>query len=206
MRGGPGGQDGAVSKSLDTPLMPAGFAAEGDVGCEAPSLREVFVHHLGYVWRIARALGVPAADADDVAQEVFLVVHRRLHTFEPAGSLRAWLFGITRNVVLNRQRAHHRRERRLSGLVPPPPACEPETSLALRQAAALMQEFLDGLDVDKRVVFVLADVEGLTASEIAGALEIPLGTVFSRLRAARLKLEQFSQRVRAGDSGGRHDR
>lgn len=186
-----------MSKTLDTPLPSAGFAVDVDVGCEAPSLREVFTRHLGSVWRIARALGVSADDADDVAQEVFLVVHRRLATFRSSGSLRAWLFGITRNVVLRHQRTHTRRERRLSAIVPPTPTCEPETSLELRQAAALMQEFLDGLDVDKRIVFVLADVEGLTASEIAEALEIPLGTVFSRLRAARLKLEQFSQRLRA---------
>src|SRR5690606_27179433 len=118
--------------------MSAGFAADADVGCEAPSLREVFVHHLGYVWRIARAFGVAADDADDVAQEVFLVVHRRLHTFRRGGSLRAWLFGITRNVALNRLRAHTRRERRLSELQPPLPLCQPDTSLELRQAAAFM--------------------------------------------------------------------
>jgi RNA polymerase sigma-70 factor (ECF subfamily) len=195
-----------VSKSLDTPLSSAGFAPGEDVACDAPSLREVFAAHLGYVWRIARALGVPADDADDVAQEVFLVVLRRLHTFRRTGSLRGWLFGITRNVVFRHQRAHVRRERRLSGLLPPAPACEPETSLELRQAAALMQEFLDQLDVDKRIAFLLADIEGMTAAEIAEALEIPLGTVFSRVRAARLKLEQFSQRLRDPQPGGRHDR
>nr|WP_263430179.1 RNA polymerase sigma factor [Nannocystis pusilla] len=197
---------GAVSKTLDTSLSSAGFAVERDVGCGAPSLREVFADHVGYVWRIARAFGVPADDADDVAQEVFLVVHRRLHTFQPSRSLPAWLFGITRNVVLAHQRAHTRRERRLSAVEPPAPPREPEASLELRQAAAFMQEFLDGLDVDKRMVFLLADIEGLTAAEIADALEIPLGTVFSRLRAARLKLEQFSQRLRAGPVRRAHDR
>lgn len=195
-----------MSKTFDTPLTSAGFAADPDVGCEAPSLREVFARHLGYVWRIARAFGVPADDADDVAQEVFLVVHRRLHTFEPTRSLRGWLFGITRNVVHTHQRAHVRRERRLSAVSPPTPPTGPDASLELRQAAALMQEFLDGLDVDKRMVFLLADVEGMTAVEIAEALEIPLGTVFSRLRAGRLKLEQFSQRLRAGPVRRPHDR
>ncbi|MFZ6181021.1 RNA polymerase sigma factor [Nannocystis pusilla] len=193
-----------MSKTLDTPLTSAEFAA--DVDCGAPSLREVFARHLGTVWRIARAFGVPADEADDVAQEVFLVVHRKLHTFQPSRSLPAWLFGITRNVVLMRRRAHTRRERRLSAVEPPPAPREPEASFELRQAAAFMQEFLDGLDEDKRLVFLLADIEGLTASEIAEALEIPLGTVFSRLRAARLKLEQFSQRLRARPVRRPHDR
>lgn len=187
-------------------MMSAGFAEATDVGGEAASLREVFVNHLGYVWRLARAFGVPAEDADDVAQEVFLVVHQKLHTFQRERSLPAWLFGITRNVVLNRKRAHTRRERRLSAILPPQPPREPEASLELRQAAAFMQEFIDGLDVDKRIVFLLADVEGFTASEIAETLEIPLGTVFSRLRAARLKLEQFTQRLRAGPVRRTHDR
>lgn len=188
-----------MSEPLDQVMPPARLAALPDVEPARPCLRELFREHLDYVWRIARAFGMPADAADDVAQEVFLVVHRRLPTFQPGGSIRAWLFGITRNVVQHHRRAYARRERNLASVEPPPPAAAPEASVELRQAAALMQEFLDRLDFDKRIVLLLADIEGLTASEIAEALDIPLGTVFSRLRAARLKLERFSQRIQVRD-------
>ncbi len=194
---GPGGQDPSVSKTLDTARPPAGFAASEEAEVDTPALRDVFSRHLDFVWRLARTLGLPPDDADDVAQEVFLVVHRRLHSFKPGRSMRAWLFGITRNVALTHHRTHTRRERRQSAVPPPLPGHGPEAALQLQQAAGLMQQFLDQLDVDKRIVFVLSDIEGLTSPEIAEALEIPLGTVFSRLRAARSKLEQYSRRLNA---------
>ena len=184
-----------MSKTLDTARPSAAFAAASDVERDAPALRDVFNQHIDFVWRLARVLGLPPDDADDVAQEVFLVVHRRLHTFVVGRSMRAWLFGITRNVVLQHQRTHSRRERHRSQVPPPLPGHGPDVAVQLRQAADLMQQFLDQLDVDKRVVFVLADIEGLTSSEIAEALGLPLGTVFSRLRAARSKLETFSRRL-----------
>ncbi len=188
-----------MSEPLDQVMPPARLAALPDVEPARPSLRELFREHLDYVWRIARVFGMSPDTADDVAQEVFLIVHRRLHTFHAGGSIRAWLFGITRNVVQHQRRAYARRERNLATVEPPPPVAAPEASVELHQAAALMQEFLDRLDFDKRIVLLLADIEGLTASEIAETLDIPLGTVFSRLRAARLKLERFSQRIQVRD-------
>ena len=184
-----------MSKTLDPARASAVFAAASDVERDAPTLRDVFNQNIDFVWRLARALGLPPDDADDVAQEVFLVVHRRLSAFEVGRSMRAWLFGITRNVVLQHQRTHTRRERRRSAVPPPQPGHGPDVAFALQQAADLMQVFLDQLDVDKRIVFLLADIEGLTAPEIAEALALPLGTVFSRLRAARIKLETFSRRL-----------
>lgn len=192
-----------MSKTFDTAT--AQFAAPAEEAREVPALREVFSAHLDFVWRMARALGLPPDDADDVAQEVFLIVHRRLHTFQVGRSMRAWLFGITRNVAMHHLRTRSRHERRLSAVPPPPPARELDASLELQQAATLMQQFLDRLDVDKRVVLLLADVEGLTAPEIAEALSLPLGTVFSRLRAARIKLEQYSQRLQARESRRPHE-
>lgn len=183
-----------MSKALDTVRPSAAFAAT-DAVPDVPALQEVFSRHLPFVWRLARALGLAPDDADDVAQEVFLIVHRRLHTFTPGRSMQGWLFGITRNVVLHHHRTHTRRERYQSAAPPPLPGQAPDVALHLQQAAALMQQFLDQLDVDKRIVFLLADIEGLSSPEIAEALAIPLGTVFSRLRAARIKLEQYSQRL-----------
>lgn len=177
---------------------------EGDTRMEL-DLRAVFRMHVDSVWRLARAFGLAAEDADDVTQEVFLVAHRRRDSFRTEASVRAWLFGITRNVVLHHRRGYSTRERKLSTLtVVDAPSDSPEQTLRVQQAAALMQTFLDKLDVDKRVVFVLADVEGMTTPEIAEMLGVPTGTVSSRLRAARAQLERFTVRVQAkhGERGG----
>lgn len=162
------------------------------------ALPEIYRAHVDYVWRLARSLGVPADAAEDLTQDVFLCVHDRLHTFHPGGSLRAWLFGITRNLVLHNRRRYARYERKLAAL---PAPRDPETSLdgalSVQHAAELMQTFLDQLDLDKRLVFLHAEIEEMTADEIAETLGIPVGTVSSRLRAARHKLDQFRQRFQA---------
>lgn len=164
----------------------------------APALMDIYRAHVDYVWRIARSLGVPADAAEDLTQEVFLCVHHRLHTFRPGGSMRAWLFGITRNLVLHDRRSHARRERRLAALPQPAPdEREPDAAVKVQQAAELMQSFLDELDLDKRLVFQMTEIEEMTADEIAEALAIPLGTVYSRLRAARARLERFRLRLHA---------
>jgi RNA polymerase sigma-70 factor (ECF subfamily) len=161
-------------------------------------LPDIYRDHVDYVWRLARSLGVPPDAAEDLTQDVFLCVHDRLHTFHPDGSMRAWLFGITRNLVLHDRRRYARRERKLAAL-PAPDAQEttPDATLKLQHAAELMQTFLDQLDLDKRLVYLHAEIEEMTAEEVADTLGIPVGTVYSRLRAARQKLEQFRQRFQA---------
>ncbi|MBZ5708442.1 RNA polymerase sigma factor [Nannocystis pusilla] len=178
------------------------YASDGPPPAEprVPELMEIYRAHVDYVWRIARSLGIPADAAEDVTQEVFLCVHHKLHTFRPGGSMRAWLFGITRNLVLHDRRSHARRERRLAALSQPTTTTttrEPDATVRVRQAAELMQSFLDELDLDKRLVFQMTEIEEMTAEEIAEALTIPLGTVYSRLRAARAKLERFRLRLHA---------
>lgn len=175
---------------------PADLGAAPDA--RPPELMELYRAHVDYVWRIARSLGVPDDVAEDVTQEVFLTVHRRLHTFRPGGSMRAWLFGITRNLVLHDRRSHARRERRLAVLLEPVPGDrEPDAAVRVQQAAELMQAFLDELDLDKRLVFQMTEIEEMTADEIAEALAVPVGTVYSRLRAARARLEKFRLRLHA---------
>ncbi|MFY0536096.1 RNA polymerase sigma factor [Nannocystis pusilla] len=121
-------------------------------------------------------------------------------THSAPGSMRAWLFGITRNLVLHDKRSYARRERHLAALPQPQEtAREPDATVRVQQAAALMQAFLDELDLDKRLVFQMTEIEEMTADEIAEALAIPLGTVYSRLRAARARLERFRLRLHARD-------
>ena len=158
-----------------------------DVRNTNPSeFRELYREQFGFVWRCLGALGVPSAGLDDAAQEVFVVVHRRLSEFRGESLLRTWLYGIVRNVASNARRAQRRRgiqhELRDSqpGIQP-----DPSASFETREAASLVQRFVDELDEDQRDLFVLALVEQLTIPEVAALLGIPLNTAYSRLRALR---------------------
>lgn len=150
----------------------------------------VYYAHFDLVWRILRRLGVPFDQLEDAAQDVFLVLHRRLADIDPKVSLRSWLFGTARRVASDFRRGLRRHERRVQAfaVVHDHPARERIVERA--EAADFVQRFLDRLDPDKRMVFVLADLEGFTAPEIAEALEVKLNTVYSRLRAARAEFER----------------
>jgi RNA polymerase sigma-70 factor (ECF subfamily) len=150
----------------------------------------VFRRHFDYVWRCAHAVAGAEA-ADDVTQEAFLVVRRRLPVFA-GGSLRAWLFSIVRNVARNHARGQRRREHHLRAVPEPPPHAAPDDALALREAAELLDAFVATLSPPQRDAFVLMEMEGLTAREVADAAGVPTRTVYSRLRAARQAFEAFA--------------
>jgi RNA polymerase sigma-70 factor, ECF subfamily len=153
---------------------------------ETPSLRTVFDEHARYVIRTLRHLGIKEADVDDVAQEVFVTVHRKLAEFEGRSKLRTWLYAICLRVASDhRRRAYIVRER----VTDSPPVDggerrgdEPDTSLESR---AFVQKLLESLDDDKRAVLVLYEIEGLTMREVAEVIGCPLQTAYSRLHAAR---------------------
>lgn len=149
-------------------------------------MRTVFDEHARYVIRTLRHLGIKDADVDDVAQEVFVTVHRKLPEFEGRSKLRTWLYAICLRVASDhRRRAYMVRER-----VTDSPrndtgerrGDEPDTHVESR---AFVQQLLDGLDEDKRVVLVLYEIEGLTMREVAEVVGCPLQTAYSRLHAAR---------------------
>lgn len=151
----------------------------------APEFAAAYREHHDFVWRILRYFGVPSASLDDKVQDVFLVAYRRWHDLDPTGSLRSWLFGIARRVAADLRRSTVRAERRLQAVPDPPPRPGPEQLVAQAEAAAFVESFLGTLDEDKRAVFMLAEIERLTAPEIAEATGAKLNTVYSRLRAAR---------------------
>jgi len=136
-----------------------------------------------------RRLGVPAEQVDDAVQEVFLAAARRLAEFEGRAALSTWLFAIALRVVQRLRRNEHRHRRRVEalGAAGPPSSIEPHRHT---EAADTLHRLLDLLDDDKRIVFVLVELEGFTAPEIADMLGVKLPTVYTRLRAARLRLEQ----------------
>lgn len=157
----------------------------------APSFEALYEAHFPFVWRSLRHLGVPEAALDDAAQDVFVVVHRRLADFEGRSTVRTWLFGIVLRIAKDHRRARGRRgphEALDPGLADPAP--DPAEQARSREAVSRLEQVLLGLDADKRTVFVLAEVEGMTGKEIALALEIPENTVYSRLRAARRQFDE----------------
>jgi RNA polymerase sigma-70 factor (ECF subfamily) len=167
-------------------------------GAEAPSFPEVFRSYSGFVWRVLLRLGVAEADVDDVAQEVFLGVHRNLPSFEGRCSLRTWVYGIChRRAIDYRRRASTRPE--VPTDEPPDPGVEggQEESMDLRRARLHLQQLLESLDEEKRAVFVLFEVEGIPMEEVAEIIGCPLQTAYSRLYAARKKVEALAQRMRA---------
>ena len=154
------------------------------------------------MWRSLRQLGVPGVDVDDALQEVFVVVYRRLSDYEDRGLMRAWLFSITRQVARHYHRATTRAESRLRRLVVDVAAPDVEEMMARREAEDLVTEFLDGLEEPQRLVFHLADIEGLTAPEIAASLGVNLNTVYARLRSARKRFERVLALRAEGEAVG----
>jgi RNA polymerase sigma-70 factor (ECF subfamily) len=196
----------AVVRSADDgpPARPASAGASvapRSGPASLPALADVYREHAPYVWRVLRRLGVAPADLEDACQEVFLIVHRKLPTFEQRSSVRTWLYGI----AVRHAADHRRRVRRApsTSTVTPDGVSEPAVdaaqpdSVARREARALLDAILDDLDQPKRAVFVLYELEELTMAEVALAVGCPLQTAYSRLQAARACVEAAVHRQRA---------
>jgi RNA polymerase sigma-70 factor (ECF subfamily) len=167
---------------------------------------ELYDQNFDFVWRTLRRLGVPDADLPDVAQEVFVVVHRRLGSFVERAKVTTWLFRIAVRAARDRRRkAHVRRE--VSGedwLAREPDRTEgPLGVLERRDDRALFDRAISSMDLEQRAVFCAFELEGMTGQDIALALEIPLGTVYSRLRLGRERFRAFVLRATRGQSGTR---
>jgi RNA polymerase sigma-70 factor (ECF subfamily) len=140
---------------------------------------------MSFLWRATLALGVPAADAEDLCQDMMLVVHRRLPDFD-GQSLRGWLYGICVRVASDyRRSARVRRERTVETLPESAHEATQPDEVDARRAEVKLRRALDEIDDDKRAVFVLFEIEGLTLREISEAVGAPLQTCYSRLQAAR---------------------
>jgi len=170
----------------------------GAVSGDLPSLRQVFDENAAYVWRTLRHLGIGESDIEDVCQEVFVTVHRKLQGFEGRSSLRTWLYGICLRVASDhRRRAYVRRE--LPTAEPAVDAAAPTQfdDLARNEARQVLLALLDRLDEDKRAVIVLYELEELTMKEVAEIVGCPLQTAYSRLHAGRKILSDAAERLQA---------
>lgn len=192
-------------------LFRTAVAAPPQVARPALDTVEVYDQHADFVWATLGRLGVRDALLEDLSQEVFAVVHQRLHSYSGAGTLNAWLFGIcVRVVIAHRRRAHTRREHTVDEMpeaTQPGPASvvapsSPEELAAASEGRTVLAALLDELDPERRVVFVMFEIESLSCDEIAATLSVPLGTVYSRLHAARKQFDQalirYNARTRHG--------
>lgn len=164
---------------------------------------EVYEQYFPLVWRWAARLGVPQHSLDDVVQEVFLTLYGRLDDFEGRSSLKSWVFGVTFGIVRNFKRRRSSGPAGDGGVEVDAIATEgvhPEAAVTQKEAVTLLQSILDGLDDDKREVFVMAELEGLNATEIGHLLGVSSNTVASRLRHAREQVRAAWERAKARDA------
>lgn len=178
--------------------------ALGTLPATLPPFQEVYAKYFDFVWAIAGRLGVDASALDDVVQEIFIAIHGSLHTLQQQQALKSWVYSVARRTVAN----HHRTLRARGGKgntvlddelesPQPTPFEVTQTNSGLEVLASLLVE----LDEPKREVFVLVELEEMTVPEVADALEIPVNTAYSRLRAARLAFEAAVARHDARDKG-----
>jgi RNA polymerase sigma-70 factor, ECF subfamily len=189
----------AVSSAIAAEILIDPHAA----GDARASFDQIYDEHVDFVWRSARRLGVDEDAADDVVQQVFVVVYRRLREFEGRAAIKTWLFAILLRVAQDYRRTLRRKNPHLSSEPADPDlvadetlASSPYESLSRTEASRLILHLLDSLEDDRRVVFVMAELEQMTPAEIAAALSEDVKVIYSRLRGARADFEQAAARLR----------
>ncbi|HEY3666127.1 MAG TPA: sigma-70 family RNA polymerase sigma factor [Polyangiaceae bacterium] len=155
--------------------------------------RAIVHDHVDFIWRALRRLGVLEADLADAAQQVFLVMARKLALVRE-GSERAFLFQTACRVASDSRRSRSRRREAPDDLIAshPDERPGPDENLEARFRRAQLDRVLDLMPMELRAVFVLSEIEELTMAQIAEMMGTPPGTVASRLRRARVA---FSEHV-----------
>jgi RNA polymerase sigma-70 factor (ECF subfamily) len=189
--------EAASMSSVSIASVPQAAAPEARV--EVPELSALVREHAQFVARVLRRLGVRRADLDDVVQDTFLVVQRRLHTFEGRGSVRSWMYAVALRVASDyRAKPRHRRE--LLSAEPPELVtlgAPQEAELERQRAWAMLEMLLSGLSPEQRQVFVLYELEELNMREVAELLGCPQQTAYTRLHSARKHVQEARKRLQA---------
>jgi RNA polymerase sigma-70 factor, ECF subfamily len=177
----------------------AEVVAAPSISNSRPPFRDVYEQHFEFIWRSARRLGVPEASLDDVVQDVFVTVYRRLPDFEGRSQVKTWVFGILRNTVNDLRRSQRRKPTEALTVEPIDMGNGPQNAFAREEGARLLYAVLTELEDDLREVFVLSELEQMSAPEVATALNVNVNTVYSRLRAARRDFDAALKRLRTRD-------
>jgi len=167
-----------------------------------PPFKAVYARYFDFVWASARRLGVPSSATDDVVQEIFIAIHGSLHTLQRPEALKSWVYSITRRTVSNHHRAVRARGGKATTVVDHQLESRQPTPFDVTQKNSelqLLANLLAELEEPKREVFALVEIEEMTVPEVADALEIPVNTAYSRLRAARQAFEAAVARHDARD-------
>lgn len=191
---------------MDAALAPSG-RDESDDSAEISSaersdlLRGLVDAHFDFIWRSLRRFGLSAADADDAAQRVFVIASRKLAQIE-SGKERAFLFASAYRVVreIRRSRARKPEAPLASEADVPDTALNPEEFADRLRSRALLEEVLSEIPMEARTIFVLFELEEMTIPQIAALLQVPVGTVASRLRRGRELFRAAALRLRARSS------
>lgn len=188
--------DASTMEAICAARIAASVMSEAEASADAARVGRIVREHFALVWRTLRRMGVPEGDADDAAQQVFMVVSQRISSILE-GRERAFLVATALRIA---SRAHRSRSRRrevgdeiLESFRDPLP--NPEELLEQRRAREILDAILDQMKEEQRVVFALYEIEQLTMAEIADALQIPSGTVASRLRRAREHVARAIERL-----------
>ncbi len=174
----------------------------------AQRFRDLFDRNVAWMSRTLQRFGVHRRDLEDVSQEVFLLIHRNLPTFDGACHERAWMTAFAARTAANYRRlARHRRQKFSDELEEPAPleantALRPDVEMEMRQRRRLVLTALRTLDLKKRVVVSMHELDGFSASEISTALHIPTNTVYSRLRSGKAEFRRALMTLtKPGDVG-----
>jgi RNA polymerase sigma-70 factor, ECF subfamily len=189
--------------SLQSPSVNAEVEGDAALSSCAERFRTVYQCEAPYVWRTLRRLGVRGRDLEDLTHDTFMAAYRRFDEFDTTRAVRPWLFGFAFRIAADyRKRASHRYEDvadELSDMVDERPL--PDEAFATRQARSLVARALDAMDLERRAVLVMHDLDGHSVPEIAGALSIPLNTAYSRLRLAREQFARAAEQVSSARGG-----
>lgn len=166
------------------------------------SFTDIYNEYFDFVWRNARRLGVPESGADDVVQDVFIVVQRRLPEYDGRAPLRAWIFGILVRVARHQRRSFQRNGARCISLdhddaryaLSETHELTPSVQLEGVELARLMERLLGQLDEGKRMLLVLSELEEWTLREIAEFVGSNINTVHYRLQVAKREFERLYTR------------